>query len=415
MTPRLLAIVMLIGLSIFINYIDRGNLATAATLVKDELRLSPSQLGFLLTAFFITYMPMQPFVGWLVDRFTASRVLVIGFLLWSLATLLTAFAGGFAAIFACRLLLGVGESVSFPSMSKILVDNVGEAQRGFANGIVMAGLALGPAFGIFAGGTLIAVFGWRPFFIGCGVISVLWIAAWLSVSRGHVRSSSAAQNADAPPLELILREPSLWGASLGHFCSNFLLYFNITWIPYYLVHERNWTLPEMGRIGGAAFLLTGIAMVAGGWISDRLVRNGASPTLVRKAAFAVGGVGAGIGMLGCGYSHEATASAAWLMLGTFFGGFLGINTFVVAQSKAGPAATGKWVGIQNMIGNGAGLIAPSLTGVLVDATGNFTLPFALAALAAFSSGAAWTLLTGRIEPVDWKARALVRGTPEFTG
>ncbi|HKE35870.1 MAG TPA: MFS transporter, partial [Candidatus Baltobacteraceae bacterium] len=217
MPPRLLAIVVLIGVSIFINYIDRGNLATAATLVKQELHISPSQLGFLLTAFFITYMPMQPFIGWLVDKFTASRVLVWGFFVWSLATLLTAFAGSFAALFACRLLLGVGESVSFPSMSSILADNVGETQRGFANGIVQAGLAFGPAFGIFAGGTLIALYGWRPFFIGCGIISMLWIAAWQATSRGHIRSNSAAQSTDAPKLSLILREPSLWGASLGHF------------------------------------------------------------------------------------------------------------------------------------------------------------------------------------------------------
>lgn len=413
MPLRLLAIVILIGLSIFINYIDRGNLATAATVVKQELRISPSQLGFLLTAFFVTYMPMQPFIGWLVDRFTASRVLVAGFCVWSLATLLSAFAGDFAALFACRLLLGIGESVSFPSMSKILADNVGETERGFANGIVQSGLAVGPAFGIFAGGTLIAEYGWRPFFIGCAVISALWIVVWLAVSRGHLRSVNASRSDDVP-IDLVLREPSLWGASAGHFFSNFLLYFIVTWLPYYLVHDRGWSLPEMGRIGGTAFLLTGIAMVVCGFVSDRLIRNGVSPTLVRKAAFAIGGLGGAIGMLGCGYSHAATASAAWLMFGTFFGGFLGVNTFVVAQTKAGTAATGKWVGIQNMIANGAGLIAPSLTGVLVEATGNFTLPFTLAAIAAFSSGAAWILFTGKIEPIDWNARALAKAAPEFT-
>jgi MFS family permease len=244
---------------------------------------------------------------------------------------------------------------------------------------------------------------------------MLWIVAWLAVSRGHVRSIHASQSADAPSFDVVLREPTLWGASLGHFCANFLLYFNVTWIPYYLVHERHWTLPEMGRIGGAAFLTGGVAMIACGSLSDYLVRNGASPTLVRKAAFAIGGLGAAIGMLGCGFSHEAAASAGWLIFACFFAGILGINTWVVAQTKAGTAATGKWVGVQNMIGNGAGLIAPSLTGVLVDATGNFTLPFALAAFAALSAGASWTFLTGTFEPIDWKARALARATPEFTG
>ena len=190
-----------------------------------------------------------------------------------------------------QTLLGIGESGSFPSMSKILADNVGEAQRGFANGLVQAGLALGPAFGLFAGGTLIAEYGWRPFFIGCGAISILWIAAWLAVSRGHLRSINASQSEDVPALALVLREPSLWGASLGHFFSNFLLYFIVTWIPYYLLHERNWTLPKWDASEERHFLnrLSDDRMRLR---FDRLVRNGVSPTLVRKSAFAIGGLGA---------------------------------------------------------------------------------------------------------------------------
>src|SRR5277367_4427245 len=131
MSPRLVAIVVLLGISIFINYIDRGNLSTAATLVRDELQISPSQLGFLLTEFFITYIPAQPLVGWLSDRFSASRILVAGFLIWSLATTVSGFAHGFGALFACRLLLGIGESVSFPTLSKIFAENVSDKHRGF--------------------------------------------------------------------------------------------------------------------------------------------------------------------------------------------------------------------------------------------------------------------------------------------
>ena len=197
---------------------------------------------------------------------------------------------------------------------------------------------------------------------------------------------------------------SLWGASLGHFCANFLLYFNVTWLPYYLVNDRGWTLPQMARIGGSAFLLSGVSMIACGAISDRLIRGGLSQTLVRKAAFGIGGAGAAIGMLGCGYSHDAGVSAAWLIFGGFASGFLGVNTYLVAQIKAGPLATGRWVGVQNTLGNVAGLIAPSLTGILVEATGNFAIPFTIAAVMALSSGLAWIFLIGLIEPIDWKGR-----------
>jgi MFS transporter, ACS family, D-galactonate transporter len=403
MSPRLVAIVVLLGISIFINYIDRGNLSTAATLVQSELQISPSQLGFLLTAFFITYIPAQPLVGWLIDRFSASRILVAGFLIWSLATTVSGFAHGFGALFACRLLLGIGESVSFPTLSKIFAENVSDKHRGFANGVTQAGLSFGPAFGVFFGGNLIAAFGWRPFFIGTGLVSLLWVVAWLALAHNHVRQSDPSQGDGAPTMGSILRQRSLWGASAGHFGANFVLYFLVTWIPYYLVHQRHWSLTQMASIGGTTFLLGGVSVMACGTISDYLIRRGALPTLVRKAAFAMGALGGAIGLLGCGYS-SGTASEYWLMFAGFALGFLGANTYVVGQTMAGPLATGRWTGVQNTLGNLAGLIAPSLTGVLVEKTGSFTIAFTIAAAMALASGAAWVFLVGPIVRIEWPRR-----------
>ena len=412
MSSRVGAVVILAALSIFISYIDRGNLSTAATLVARDLQISPSQLGFLLTAFFITYVPMQPVVGWLSDRFSVTRVLLTGFLIWTFATILTGFASGFAALFACRLLLGIGESVSFPTLAKIFAENVPESNRGTANAISQAGLSFGPAFGIFAGALFIDRFGWRPFFIGTGLVSFLWIVAWMIFANRHVRQTDLRESREAPPLARILGEPSLWGASLGHFCANFVLYFQLTWVPYYLVHQRHWSLIEMGRIGGAQVLLAGITVIGCGLLSDRVIRNGASPTVVRKSAMAIGAVALSVCLLGCGYSGDV-ASAIWLIFAGFGSGFLGANTYVIAQTMAGPLATGRWVGVQNTVANVAGLIAPGLTGILVESTGNFTVPFTIAAVMALTSGAAYVFLTGSMTLIDWNAT--VRPVPLTNG
>ncbi|HEY6327175.1 MAG TPA: MFS transporter [Candidatus Cybelea sp.] len=412
MAPRVLGMVVLLGVLIFINYIDRGNLSTAAPLIKSELNLSATQLGFLLTAFFITYMPVQPFVGWLVDRLGASRVLVAGFLLWSLATILSGLAGGFAALFACRLLLGTGESVTFPAISHSLAESVGETQRGFANGIVLSGISFGPAFGIFFGGLVIAAYGWRSFFIWFGVLSLLWVVAWLAIAQKDSRTSTSEPPAQSPPIKLVLREPSLWGASAGAFCSNYLLYFLLTWIPYYLVHERHWTLPQMARIGGITFLLMGTTMACSGWIADRFIRRGITPTVVRKTVFGIGAVVAAVSLIGVAHSNNL-ASVAWLFGVGVGDGFLHANNFVVGQTIAGPEAAGRWAGIQNTLGNISGVIAPSLTGILVDRTGSFVLPFTIAAVLAVLSGSAWIFLVGKIEPIDWRDRlaGLLRPIP----
>src|SRR5215469_16787034 len=103
----------------FINYLDRSNLSIAAPLLKDELHISASQLGILLSAFFWTYTAMQFVCGWFVDRFDVNRVIAAGFLLWSLATAATGLVRGFAMLLAMRLMLGIGESVMAPTWSKI--------------------------------------------------------------------------------------------------------------------------------------------------------------------------------------------------------------------------------------------------------------------------------------------------------
>jgi len=169
------------------------------------------------------------------------------------------------------------------------------------------------------------------------------------------------------------------------------------------VHERHWSLSQMASIGGAAFLLMGAGMLACGGIGDRFIRAGYSPTLVRKATCAAGAAIAAISMLGVGYSGNA-ASAIWLMFGGIGAGFLGVNTFVVAQTMAGPAATGRWVGVQNTLANIAGIIAPALTGILVDRTGSFHVPFDIAAALALCSGLAWVFLVGPIVRINWSAR-----------
>jgi sugar phosphate permease len=137
-------LLVLLALSVFINYIDRGNLSIAAPLLKDELGISASQLGILLSAFFWTYTALLFISGWLVDRFDVNLVLAAGFLIWSLATAITGIVHGFPMLLMMRLLLGIGESVAWPSCSKILARHIPEQHRGFANGIMIAGMKCGP-------------------------------------------------------------------------------------------------------------------------------------------------------------------------------------------------------------------------------------------------------------------------------
>ena len=155
------AVVPLIAVVLFINYVDRGNLATAAPLMKDELGLSSTQIGVLLSAFFWSYVPAQILAGWLAERINPYRTLALGLALWSIATALSGVATGFVTLIGLRVLLGLGESAAFPCSSKLLAQHLPSHKLGAANGLIGVGMALGPAIGTFGGGLLIAQIGWR--------------------------------------------------------------------------------------------------------------------------------------------------------------------------------------------------------------------------------------------------------------
>lgn len=125
--------------AVFINYIDRGNLATAAPLIQDELRLSASQLGVLFSAFYYGYVVCMPAMSWLAERYGAKLILGLGVAVWSIATLTTGFAGSFATLLGLRVVLGVGESAAFPCASTVIAQAVAVTRLGLANGVLTFG------------------------------------------------------------------------------------------------------------------------------------------------------------------------------------------------------------------------------------------------------------------------------------
>src|ERR1700690_1882309 len=163
------SVLALLVVSIFINFIDRSNLSVAVTDIEKELSLDDRQAGLLLSGFFWTYALFQIAAGWLVDRYNAYWVYAAGFLLWSIATALTGFGAGFAVLFGLRLVLGAGESVAYPSYSRIISDDFPERHRGLANALLDAGSKAGPAVGTLLGGLIVARYGWGGGFFRPGV------------------------------------------------------------------------------------------------------------------------------------------------------------------------------------------------------------------------------------------------------
>jgi ACS family D-galactonate transporter-like MFS transporter len=392
-------VVALLALAALINYIDRGNLSLAASLLKDELRLSPSQLGILLSSFFWTYAFFQPVSGWLADRFDAKWVLALGFLFWSGATAVTGGLHTFAALLAARLILGMGESVAYPCYARTLIRHVPEVGRGFANALIAAGVGCGPALGTFFGGTLMARYGWRPFFIVLGLVSMAWLIPWLAWVPRAGTAISHVEKSGAWFLKL-LRQRSMWGTCGGLFGANYVLYFEITWLPYYLQRERHFSMSTMAKISGVGYLCYSAGAAIFGWISDRWIAAGGTPTVVRKTFAGVGAGSAGLLLLGCALTSPAV-SVILLLLAFAAGGMCGSNIWAITQTLAGPKMAGRWTGFQNFVGNLAGFFAPIVTGFVVDHTGRFFLAFVIMAVVAMLAALSYFFVIGPVKEIAW--------------
>lgn len=394
-------VVILVGLSVLINYVDRGALPTAAPLIRSELHLNNRQIGVLLSAFFWTYVPVQLAVGWLIERLTAWRVLAIGVLVWATATTLTGLAHGFGQLLSLRLLLGIGECVAFPCASKMFGAYLPDTQKGWANAIVSLGLSLGPAFGVFFGGELMGHSGWRPVFMGFGLISALWLVPWTLSTRRLRRQAAACPELGArATVRGILAKRAFWGSTGGHFFNLIGFYFVVSWLPLYLVRARGFSMSEMAVTGGEIYLVNAASALLSGWASDWMTARGFGPDLSRKAFVVASGL-----FMFAGLTLSAVAERDLAVLGLFIAGFgYGLNSpnlYAIAQVLAGPRAAGQWVGLMNGLANTAGILSPLIIGWIVDETGSYVSAFALAGGASLTAAAMWAFVVGPVREVNW--------------
>jgi MFS family permease len=394
-------LILLLTAAMFINYADRGSLSLAAPLLKDRFGLSNAQMGLLLSAFFWSYAAAQPLAGAIAQRFSVRTVLAVGLAVWAGATAACGLAAGFVSLLGLRLLVGLGESVIFPANARILSEHAPDHQRGRANGIISLGMFLGPTAGTFLGGLILAQFDWRAVFFALGGVSLLWLIPWLATPLGAIAQRGAAV-AVPPGFAAILRQRGLWGAALGQFGYAYNHYLLLTWLPFYLVKAQHFSLASMAGVGAAIYAVQAAGSFASGWLSDLAIRAGGASSNVRKAFILTGVAGAAVSMVAASIAPHAFVMPS-LFAAALCNGVTSPIVFTIGQTLAGPRAGARWMGVQNTFGQVAGILAPIVTGVMVDATGSFATAFLVAAGLSMVGILCWAFVVPRIEPVAWPA------------
>ena len=396
--PATNALILLLGAAVFLNYVDRGAIGIASPLMKSDLGLSEEAYGVVFSAFFWIYAPVQMFAGWLCDRFSVYKLMAWGILLWAGATLLMGFAGGFLSLLVLRIMLGVGESISFPGSSKIIARHVEPERRGVANAAVATGLALGPAVGTLAGGLILQSWGWHAIFFTFGFVTLLWLLPWQQTVRA-LPTTGHLDEGQRVPLGSLLTKWPLWSMSIVHTLGNYCFYFLLAWLPLFLTKSRGFSIGEMTLLATLGYAVQGACALGYGHFSDWWTRSGRSEAACRRWMMVASQLLAAASILGLAFAHDAVTIGILLCLAGAASAALSLNLYAVAQMFAGPRASGTWVGVQNAIGNVSGIVGPIVTGIVVQRAG-YNSAFVLTAVIAAIGAAWWAVGVPKIEQVD---------------
>jgi len=418
---RILIAVMLF-ITVVINYMDRANLSIAMPAIADEMDLTKAQQGLLLSAFGWTYAALQIPGGWLVDRVRPRVLYPVCLALWSLATLFMGVIGGFVALIALRLLVGVFEAPAYPINNRVATTRGSPSVNAPRSSAYTSGQFIGLALLTPVLSWLQATMSWHWVFIVTGAIGIGWAALWYLKYREPRES-----NANEAELELIesggalvdvvedqpqrvavtradvatvLGRRKLWGIYLGQFCLTSTLWFFLTWFPTYLVEYRGMDYIKTGFLASLPFIAALVGVLFSGVLSDFLLRRGVSLGAARKGPI-IAGLLLTTAMLGANYT-DSTAMVVLFLSIAFFGNGLASITWSLVSALAPKRLLGLTGGMFNFIGNLSSIATPIIIGLLVTDE-SFAPGFVYMTVVTLIGIASYVLLVGRVERVREKA------------
>jgi len=389
-------ILLLVFIAGMINYLDRTAFSIAIPYIKSHFGLNPAEIGIILSSFFLGYALFNFIGGYLSDIYGPRKVFAIAMVAWSLFCGLTGLAFSYTSLFIIRVLFGVSEGPIGTTLNKTISNWIPLDQRARAVGI---GNAANPLGGAIAGpvfGSIVLFWNWRVAFIIMMCLGFVWVVFWLKTftdkphDNPHISPEEIAEynnaqqnslavslNAEKIPFSFYITQPIVLFTALAFFAINYILYFFLTWFPGYLSMERGLNIQEMSIATSIPWLIGSIGMALGGIFSDWLYRRNHNLLFSRKLILTGGLILSAICIAASGYVSSVTSAITLMSLGIFFMYLSAFAPWSIVSDNIPQEKVGGVGGFIHLLANTAGIIAPALTGYIVQYTGSFIYAFVL--------------------------------------
>jgi ACS family D-galactonate transporter-like MFS transporter len=412
-------VLVMLFVTVVINYLDRSNLSVAATDMAGDLDLDTKHMGWLFSAFGWSYVAIQIPGGWLADCIRPRLLMALICGLWSFATWLQGFAGTFVFIFSLRLVIGMFEAPSYPINNRLATTWFPDLERAGAIGSYTSGQFVGLAFLTPILALVQKKMGWNSLFFLTGVTGVAWAAIWYWRYRDPAESprmndvelkyiqtggglanrsaATAAQKFCFADLLKVLSYRKLWGIYIGQIAVNSTIWFFLTWFPTYLVKYRHMNFIKAGFLGSLPYLAAFCGILFSGFVSDFMMRRGLSATTARKIPV-ISGLLLCTCIVGANYVDNQALIIMFLSIAGFGSGMSAI-AWVFVSALAPKRLLGLTGGMFNFIGNLATIIVPLGIGLVVTGD-NFTPGLFFVASLAMTGALCYIFVVGRVERVE---------------
>jgi ACS family hexuronate transporter-like MFS transporter len=317
-----------------LNYLDRALLGTLAPKILGEFHLDEVQLGWIVSAYSLTYALTSPVMGALMDRLGLNTVITGAVGLWSLAGAATGLTGSLAGLLGCRTVLGLGESAGIPAVAKAGGIYLPPEERSLGSALSQVGLSAGGVLAVLVGTPLALRYGWRFPFIVTGLAGLLWIPLWLAVSRrvkpGYENPTAKFEIWWDRRLFALIAANVLWMGlySLWSF-----------WTTLYLTEVQKLTLAQSQWYSWIAPVASNLGAFLGGWLALRGIRKGRDPIAARLRVVLISATGV---LLTLFLPLAPTAGWAMAVISvSYFWTLAGsVNIYVIPVDLFGPERAG---------------------------------------------------------------------------